>query len=149
MIPHPCHDCEGLGRKKTNKTLEVKVPAGIDDGMRIRLSGKGEPGVNGGPAGDLYVEVHLKEHAVFQRDGDDLHCEMPVSFAAAALGGTIEVPLWEVKRHLIFLKVRKQVKHSVCVARASRVCVHPTLVICSAILWWKRRCVCLSVKKNC
>lgn len=92
MIPHPCHDCEGLGRKKTNKTLEVKVPAGIDDGMRIRLSGKGEPGVNGGPAGDLYVEVHLKEHSVFQRDGDDLHCEMPVSFAAAALGGTIEVP---------------------------------------------------------
>ena len=92
MIAHPCPDCEGVGRKKTNKTLEVKIPAGIDDGMRVRLTGKGEPGVNGGPPGDLYVEVHLKEHSVFQRDGDDLHCEMPVSFAVAALGGAIEVP---------------------------------------------------------
>lgn len=92
MISNPCGDCEGVGKKKTTKTLEVRIPAGIDDGMRIRLSGKGEPGTNGGPPGDLYVEVHLKEHSVFQREGDDLHCEMPVSFARAALGGTIEVP---------------------------------------------------------
>lgn len=91
-IANPCSDCDGLGKKKTTKTLEVNIPAGIDDGMRIRLTGKGEPGTNGGPAGDLYVEVHLKDHAVFKRDGDDLHCEMPVSFARAALGGTIEVP---------------------------------------------------------
>jgi molecular chaperone DnaJ len=97
VIPHPCPDCDGQGRQKTNKTLEVKIPAGIDDGMRVRLSGKGEPGVNGGPPGDLYVEVHLKEHTVFQRDGDDLHCEMPVSFAVAALGGNIEVPTLEGK----------------------------------------------------
>jgi len=70
----------------------VKIPAGIDEGMRIRSSGNGEPGTNGGPAGDLYVEVHIKQHAVFQRDGDDLHCEIPISFTKAALGGDIEVP---------------------------------------------------------
>lgn len=92
VIPEPCTTCSGAGRIKRNKTLEVKIPAGIDDGMRIRSSGNGEPGMNGGPPGDLYVEIHIKQHAVFQRDGDDLHCEMPISFAKAALGGDIEVP---------------------------------------------------------
>ena len=92
IIPEPCPTCAGAGRIKRNKTLEVKIPAGIDDGMRIRSSGNGEPGMNGGPAGDLYVEIHIKQHKVFQRDGDDLHCEMPISFATAALGGEIEVP---------------------------------------------------------
>jgi molecular chaperone DnaJ len=77
---------------KKHKTLSVKIPAGVDEGDRIRLSGEGEAGVNGGPPGDLYVVVHLKEHAVFQRDGDDLHCEMPISFTQAALGGEIEIP---------------------------------------------------------
>jgi molecular chaperone DnaJ len=92
IIPEPCPTCAGAGRIKRNKTLEVKIPAGIDDGMRIRSSGNGEPGMNGGPPGDLYVEIHIKAHAVFQRDGDDLHCEMPISYASAALGGEIEVP---------------------------------------------------------
>ncbi len=92
VIPDPCTSCSGSGRVKRNKTLEVKIPAGIDDGMRIRSTGNGEPGMNGGPPGDLYVEIHIKQHAVFQRDGDDLHCEMPISFARAALGGEIEVP---------------------------------------------------------
>lgn len=92
VIPDPCTTCSGSGRIKRNKTLEVKIPAGIDDGMRIRSTGNGEPGMNGGPPGDLYVEIHIKQHAVFQRDGDDLHCEMPISFARAALGGEIEVP---------------------------------------------------------
>jgi molecular chaperone DnaJ len=92
VIPTPCPSCSGAGRIKKNKTLEVKIPAGIDDGMRIRSSGNGEPGMNGGPSGDLYVEIRIKQHAVFQRDGDDLHCEIPVSFAKAALGGEIEVP---------------------------------------------------------
>jgi molecular chaperone DnaJ len=92
VIPDPCSPCAGSGRVKRNKTLEVKIPAGIDDGMRIRSTGNGEPGMNGGPPGDLYVEIHIKQHAVFQRDGDDLHCEMPISFAKAALGGEIEVP---------------------------------------------------------
>ena len=92
VIAEPCASCAGAGRIKRNKTLEVKIPEGIDDGMRIRSSGNGEPGTNGGPAGDLYVEIHIKQHGVFQRDGDDLHCEMPISFAKAALGGEIEVP---------------------------------------------------------
>ena len=92
MIPEPCPSCSGAGRIKRNKTLEVKIPAGIDNGMRIRSTGNGEPGTNGGPSGDLYVEIHIKPHSVFQREGDDLHCEMPISFSKAALGGEIEVP---------------------------------------------------------
>ncbi|CDG81132.1 molecular chaperone DnaJ [Janthinobacterium agaricidamnosum] len=92
VITDPCTPCGGAGRIKRNKTLEVQIPAGIDTGTRIRSSGDGEPGTNGGPAGDLYVEIHIKPHAVFQREGDDLHCEMPISFTKAALGGDIEVP---------------------------------------------------------
>ena len=92
IIPNPCPDCGGAGRVKKHKTLEVKIPAGIDEGMRLRHSGHGEPGVNGGPSGDLYVEIHIKPHTVFQRDNDDLHCEMPISFTVAALGGEINIP---------------------------------------------------------
>ncbi|MDD5297198.1 MAG: molecular chaperone DnaJ [Rhodocyclaceae bacterium] len=92
IVPNPCPDCGGAGRTKKHKTLEVKIPAGIDEGMRLRHSGHGEPGVNGGPSGDLYVEIHIRPHPVFQRDNDDLHCEMPISFATAALGGEIEIP---------------------------------------------------------
>ena len=92
MVSDPCTACKGAGRVKHHKTLSVKIPAGIDEGDRIRLGGEGEAGVNGGPPGDLYVVIHLKEHGVFQRDGDDLHCEMPVSFTTAALGGEIEIP---------------------------------------------------------
>lgn len=91
-IANPCVSCDGVGRVRKQKTLEVKIPAGIDDGMRIRSAGNGEPGVNGGPAGDLYVEITLKPHRVFQREGDDLHCDVPLSFARAALGGSIDVP---------------------------------------------------------
>jgi len=92
VIAEPCLSCHGAGRVKQNKVLEVSIPQGIDEGQRIRLTGKGEPGMNGGPPGDLYVEIHLKPHAVFQRDGDDLHCEVPLAFTTAALGGDIEVP---------------------------------------------------------
>jgi molecular chaperone DnaJ len=92
MVSDPCATCRGAGRIKKHKTLSVKIPAGVDEGDRIRLSGEGEAGVNGGPPGDLYVVIHLKEHSVFQRDGDDLHCEMPISFSQAALGGEIEIP---------------------------------------------------------
>jgi molecular chaperone DnaJ len=91
VIAEPCTACSGAGRVKKNKVLEVSIPAGIDEGQRIRLSGKGEPGTNGGPPGDLYVEIRLKPHDVFQRDGDDLHCEVPVSIVTAALGGEIEI----------------------------------------------------------
>ena len=92
MITNPCGTCSGNGRIKQHKTLSVKIPAGVDEGDRIRLSGEGESGVNGGPSGDLYVSIQIKPHAVFQRDHNDLHCEMPVSFTAAALGGDIEIP---------------------------------------------------------
>jgi molecular chaperone DnaJ len=95
IIPDPCRDCGGAGRVKKQKTLEVKIPAGIDEGMRLRHAGHGEPGVNGGPPGDLYVEIHIRAHPVFQRDHDDLHCEMPISFTTAALGGEIEIPTLE------------------------------------------------------
>ncbi|ATE59309.1 molecular chaperone DnaJ [Thauera sinica] len=95
IIPDPCRDCGGAGRVKKQKTLEVKIPAGIDEGMRLRHGGHGEPGVNGGPPGDLYVEIHIRKHAVFERDHDDLHCEMPISFTTAALGGEIEIPTLE------------------------------------------------------
>ncbi|PWB61081.1 MAG: molecular chaperone DnaJ [Betaproteobacteria bacterium] len=95
QITDPCRACGGAGRVKRHKTLAVKIPAGIDEGDRIRLGGEGEAGVNGGPPGDLYVVIHLKEHAVFQRDGNDLHCQMPVSFTTAALGGEIEIPTLE------------------------------------------------------
>lgn len=92
IIPDPCTTCHGQGKIKKQKTLEVKIPAGIDDGMRIRSAGNGEPGTNGGPPGDLYIEIRLRKHDIFERDGDDLHCQVPISFATAALGGEIEVP---------------------------------------------------------
>ena len=92
IIPEPCPSCHGQGKIKKNKTLEIKIPAGIDDGMRIRSAGNGEPGRNGGPAGDLFIEIRVKRHELFERDGDDLHCKVPVSVTTAALGGEIEVP---------------------------------------------------------
>ncbi len=91
-IGDPCNTCSGQGKIKKQKTLSVKIPGGVDEGDRIRLTGEGEPGVNGGPPGDLYVQIHIKEHAVFQREGNDLQCEMPISFATAALGGEINIP---------------------------------------------------------
>jgi molecular chaperone DnaJ len=91
-ITDPCKSCDGVGRTRRNKTLQVKIPAGIDDSMRIRSSGNGEPGVNGGPSGDLFVEIHIKQHKIFQRDGDDLHCELTIPFTTAILGGDIQVP---------------------------------------------------------
>ena len=90
-----CSSCNGVGRLKQQKTLSVKIPAGVDEGDRIRLTGEGEAGVNGGPTGDLYVVIHLKTHAIFEREGGNLHCEMPIGFSTAALGGEIEVPTLE------------------------------------------------------
>ncbi|MBI3147372.1 MAG: molecular chaperone DnaJ [Betaproteobacteria bacterium] len=91
-VADPCRDCGGAGRIKKHKTLSVKIPAGVDQEDRIRLAGEGEPGLNSGPPGDLYVVVALKPHTVFQREQNDLHCEMPISFATAALGGEIDIP---------------------------------------------------------
>ncbi|MDR2155557.1 MAG: molecular chaperone DnaJ [Burkholderiaceae bacterium] len=92
IIKEPCNTCHGQGKVKHQKTLEVKIPAGIDNGMRIRSAGNGEPGAGGGPPGDLLIEIRIKKHSIFERDGDDLHCAVPISFTAAALGGEIEVP---------------------------------------------------------
>jgi molecular chaperone DnaJ len=97
IIPEPCPTCHGQGKIKRQKTLEVRIPAGIDDGMRIRSAGNGEPGTNGGPPGDLFIEIRLKKHPIFERDGDDLHCVVPISIARAALGGEIEVPTLDGK----------------------------------------------------
>lgn len=95
MIKDPCQKCHGQGRVKESKTLTVKIPAGVDQGDRVRLQGEGEAGIHGGPAGDLYVQITLKKHAIFERHGGDLYCEVPIDFTTAALGGSIEVPTLE------------------------------------------------------
>ena len=92
IIADPCVDCNGRGVRQEYTKLSVKIPPGVDTGDRIRLGGKGEAGPNGGPVGDLYVQVHVRDHSIFVRDGSHLHCEVPISFAQAALGGVIEVP---------------------------------------------------------
>lgn len=102
VISDPCRPCHGQGRVKDEKKLQVKIPAGVDEGDRVRLSGEGEMPIHGGVPGDLYVEVHIREHPIFQRDGDNLYCEVPISFVTAALGGDFEVPTLEgpVKLHI-------------------------------------------------
>jgi len=97
QIKDPCPKCYGQGRVQETKTLNVKVPAGVDTGDRIRLAGEGEAGMNGGPAGDLYVQVQVKEHPIFTRDGANLYCEVPISFPTACLGGEMEVPTLDGK----------------------------------------------------
>jgi len=92
VIPDPCTSCNGAGKIKKQKTLEVKIPAGINEGQRIALRGHGEPGMHGGPPGDLYVEIRIKQHDIFERDGDDLHCTVPVSIITASLGGSVTIP---------------------------------------------------------
>src|SRR5499427_4882394 len=92
IVRNPCDTCLGQGRVRRSRKLSVKVPAGVDTGDRVRLSGEGEAGRNGGPPGDLYVEIQVREHPIFERDGEHLSCEVPVSFATAALGGSVGVP---------------------------------------------------------
>jgi len=92
IVSDPCLDCHGQGRVRDRKTLSVKIPAGVDTGDRVRLTGEGEAGVHGGPAGDLYVQITVKEHAIFKRNETDLLCDVPISFFCAALGGEIKVP---------------------------------------------------------
>lgn len=102
QIKDPCGKCYGQGRVQETKTLSVKVPAGVDTGDRIRLAGEGEAGERGGPAGDLYVQVQVKDHEIFTRDGANLYCEVPISFPTACLGGEIEVPTLDGK---VMLKI--------------------------------------------
>ena len=98
--------------KKRHK-ISVKIPAGIDDGQQLRVTGQGEPGINGGPAGDLYVVFHIRPHEFFERDGDDVYCEMPITFVQAALGDEIEVPTLHGKVKLKVQQERKQAQNSV------------------------------------
>ncbi len=92
IVREPCGSCAGAGRVRTTRTLEVRIPAGVDTGDRVRLSGEGEAGARGGGTGDLYVVIQVAEHPIFRRDGTDLFCEVPIGFATAALGGELEVP---------------------------------------------------------
>ena len=92
VIEKPCRACRGSGRREKVSKIKLRIPAGVDSGSRLRSSGNGEAGLRGGPAGDLYVVLHVKAHEFFQRDGDDLLCEVPISFVQAALGAEIEVP---------------------------------------------------------
>ncbi len=92
LVTQPCPECRGEGRARRAKTLSVTVPAGVDDGDQIRVSGQGDAGENGGPPGDLYVQIQLKPHPLFRREQDDLYCQVPISFGTAALGGEVEVP---------------------------------------------------------
>jgi molecular chaperone DnaJ len=101
VIADPCPDCRGEGRVEASKTLEVRIPAGVDEGTRIRLTGEGEAGARGAPSGDLYIFIHVSRHALFERDGTSLFCRVPISFTAAALGGTIEVPGLDKQVHTI------------------------------------------------
>lgn len=92
IIKEKCSTCRGTGKVKKRKKINVKIPAGIDSGHQLRVAGQGEPGINGGPNGDLYIVFYVKEHEFFERDGDDIYCEVPISFVQAALGDEIEVP---------------------------------------------------------
>jgi molecular chaperone DnaJ len=108
VIKNPCRACSGSGRVRREKTLKVDVPAGVENGTRIRLAGEGEAGVRGAPNGDLYIFLSVKPHALFQRDGADLFCRAPISMAVAALGGPIEVPAIDGARARINLPAGTQ-----------------------------------------
>ncbi|MGP8123515.1 MAG: DnaJ C-terminal domain-containing protein, partial [Xanthobacteraceae bacterium] len=98
VIEDPCAACAGSGRVTRERTLSVNIPAGVEDGTRIRLAGEGEAGLRGGPAGDLYIFLSMASHDLFQRDGADLHCRVPISMITAALGGEFEVPTIDAGR---------------------------------------------------
>jgi molecular chaperone DnaJ len=100
VIERPCRTCRGSGLVQRPSRIPVRIPAGVDNGTKLRLAGKGEAGVRGGPAGDLYVVLHVRPHDIFQREGDDLLCEVPISFVQAALGAEIEVPTLTGAAHI-------------------------------------------------
>ena len=122
IIEDPCADCYGQGRVEQERNLSVKVPPGVDNGDRIRLSGEGEAGKNSGPSGDLYVEIRVEPHTIFQREGADLQCSVPLSFATVALGGEVKVPTLEDSS-------RNTIGQSISFARKGR----------KASAWWRTR----------
>jgi len=100
VIEKPCKACQGTGRRKHTSKIKLRIPAGVDTGSRLRSTGNGEAGFRGGPPGDLYIVLHVKPHEIFQRDGEDLICEVPVSFVQAALGAEVEVPTLSGRTHI-------------------------------------------------
>jgi molecular chaperone DnaJ len=100
IIENPCKMCHGTGQRERHSKIRIRIPAGVDTGARLRSSGNGEAGARGGPAGDLYVVLHVKSHEIFQREGDDLLCEVPISFVQATLGADIEVPTLDGKAQI-------------------------------------------------
>ena len=118
QIKDPCNTCHGRGAVRENKTLSVKVPAGVDTSDRIRLTGEGQAGEHGGPPGDLYVEMNVQPHKIFEREGADLFCEIPISFGDAALGGELEVPTLDGRVSLRFLSKLKPENCLDCAAKA-------------------------------
>ena len=143
VVRNPCDHCLGQGRVRRGKKLSVKIPAGVDSGDRVRLGGEGEAGRNGGPPGDLYVEVHVREHPIFERDGMHLSCEVPISFATASSG----------RQHRSADARRpggaqdsgtrpSPAACSGCARRASNRCATTPAATCSAASWWRRRCTC-------
>ncbi len=137
IISNPCDTCYGQGRVRQEKTLSVTVPAGVDTGDRIRLNGEGEAGRNGGPSGDLYVEVRVREHAIFEREGSHLSCEVPISFATAALGGSVEVPTLDGE---VVLKIPSETQSGRVFRmreKGVRRCAVARRATCSAGWWWK------------
>ena len=100
MIEKPCQSCHGAGRRERATKIKLKIPPGVDTGARLRSAGNGEGGVRGGPSGNLYVVLHVRPHEIFQREGDDLICEVPISFVQAALGAEIEVPTMKGKANI-------------------------------------------------
>jgi molecular chaperone DnaJ len=148
VVSDPCGKCRGQGRTRKQKTLAVKVPAGVDSGDRIRLSGEGEAGRNGGPSGDLYVEVRVRDHAIFERDGAHLSCEVPVSFKTATLGGSIEVPTLDGD---VTIKVPAETQ-SGRVFRLREKGIKPVAApraTCSVASSWKHQCTSRASRKTC
>lgn len=111
VIKDPCPACGGSGRQRKEKTLEVRIPAGVEDGTRIRLSGEGEAGLRGGPSGDLYIFLNIKPHRIFQRDGANITCKVPIPMTTAALGGTVEVPTIDGSRARVTIPKGTQTGH--------------------------------------
>jgi molecular chaperone DnaJ len=111
MVRHPCKACNGAGHVQRERTLSVDIPPGVEEGTRIRLTGEGQAGMNGGPPGDLYIFLSVTQHEIFQRDAQDLYCRVPIGFATAALGGEIEVPILDGGRARVTIPEGTQTGH--------------------------------------
>ena len=134
IIQDPCSDCHGTGQNEQERNITVKVPSGVDEGTQLRFVGEGEGGLGGGPRGDLYVVLGMKTHPLFERQGQDVFCEVPISFPQATLGCHIDVPTLDGKVNLRCPLERSQARSFDCEARASRICERAKMVR-EAIKW--------------